>query len=990
MLIILINVIMVDIIIIIIIIIITSSRGLGISSGHVTPVKTFALAQKQDYLRLASFILFVSYHFSRYSMSVTVEEVEGDQLIPIDPSKWEVIGTNLCNSNVVTDVTPMQVVDTSGQRIALHVYKHEHRLMVSTPTGGYVTWDALRNFYQSMVFENANIHAICLSAVEQLAEARGREQARNAYDALHQQHPETPIGHEYETAQLRSQLHMQSTVMQREAEYTTKASPFENTELLAQKQELLAQKQLRHKAEDHLKDALQRQLEANTASVALGLQHTDDTVRGALSSIGVLTSKFNELSTAFNRISDFEDILKRTAAAVTSTDGLNTNMAEVIAPLLSENAKFRDELAKFQTPLASVKATLESDGSRQRKTNFLLSADIASLKTFASQVTALSAAFDSLRAETKRPHMESPRSVRLETPPKTRHHRRSSSVSSAADDTKAFNAADITTWEPAFSGLNALEADDLPRRMFFHGAEPYFSCRETSNSLRDWIKAANASPTLWAHASTVQSYLFDATKDELLAAKRKHEKEKKRSETSTNKPAAQDPLGIKNQKTPTGPQLRKEPPETILSRRHMLDSATRQGVPSAGKNDPRRFAQRMRFHGHSIARRATASRLARTGDGFRPPPSSKLMYHRSLSALYKRACHAGVIALASNLLTTGWVVPFTVLEEKGNTIRRRFIVSLERMLDPYEPTAPLEHVSSYLSAVSHRLHRPRFIFQVALPKGSGNFPFPSRDGILYELTRRLGYTASPEIMQILTVLWGFHQPASLVLEYFGIRKEAHVTIGDCDICTTRMFHWVSPNHSRSPWAPSRCHILQSLRCVPFRWKILNVLLPAVYMPPQFWASLFFSALIPEPTPPFPSFCSPTSPGGGLAPGPIIGGPIEKPARRARGSRELDSGGLFPYPPRLALAKAQHSPMQTACLMVTFRFARKGAREESRINKNDWIAIWLRCLNISRCKSYGTIRVANILVIELRQTENTHHCIRKCVLYVVVSVKKSDD
>eukprot|EP00796_Vickermania_ingenoplastis_P005724 gene5724-4085_t len=560
-------------------------------------------------------------------MSVTVEEMDGNQLIPIDPSKWEVIGTNLCNSNVVTDVTSMQVVDTSGQRITLHVYKHEHHVMVSTPTGEYVTWDALRNFYQSMGENKPATHTML----------------------LHQQHTETLIGHAYETAQLRSQLHvaaamneMQSTVMQREAEYTTKASSFENTvntlsdririieqellaqkqELLAQKQELLAQKQLRHKAEDDLKDALQRQLEANTASVALGLQHTDDTVRGALSSIGVLTSKFNELSTAFNRISYFEDILKRTAAAVTSTDGLNTNMTEVIAPLLSENAKFRDELAKFQTSLASVKATLESDGSRQRKKKILLSADIASLKTFASQVTALSAAFDSLRAETKRPHMESSRSVRLETPPKSRHHRRSSSVSSADDDTKAFNAADITTWEPAFSGLNALEVDDLLRRMFFHGAEPYFSCREPFNSLRDWIKAANASPTLWVHASTVQSYvnslyfrsrpsqfrgltedqfqrrlnenifpfeLFDVTKDELLAAKRKHEKEKKRSETSTNKlpttssltapgktghlpfhqPAAQDPLGIKKnkKKTPTGPQLRQEPPETILSRR---------------------------------------------------------------------------------------------------------------------------------------------------------------------------------------------------------------------------------------------------------------------------------------------------------------------------------------------------------------------------------------------------------------------------------------
>ncbi|ORC89196.1 uncharacterized protein TM35_000132000 [Trypanosoma theileri] len=67
----------------------------------------------------------------------------------------------------------------------------------------------------------------------------------------------------------------------------------------------------------------------------------------------------------------------------------------------------------------------------------------------------------------------------------------------------------------------------------------------------------------------------------------------------------------------------------------------------------------------------------------------------------QRMKEAGIICTASSHPTTGWVVPFTVVEGKPSRQRRRFI-ALPREKndkDDYEADVPLGHISRYLDVV---------------------------------------------------------------------------------------------------------------------------------------------------------------------------------------------------------------------------------------------------------------------------------------------------
>ncbi|ESS60692.1 target of rapamycin (TOR) kinase 1 [Trypanosoma cruzi Dm28c] len=118
---------------------------------------------------------------------------------------------------------------------------------------------------------------------------------------------------------------------------------------------------------------------------------------------------------------------------------------------------------------------------------------------------------------------------------------------------------------------------------------------------------------------------------------------------------------------------------------------------------------------------------------------------------------AGIIEDASSTITGGWIIPFSVVEEKTTGLRRRWIAwpHDKNRDDPYEANAPLLHISHYLppvmaEAVSCLDLKASFI--VSLPRETRHlFRCRVEDGTLVELTRlRMGYKAGPEILQIIT------------------------------------------------------------------------------------------------------------------------------------------------------------------------------------------------------------------------------------------------
>ncbi|PWV04144.1 hypothetical protein C3747_160g108 [Trypanosoma cruzi] len=117
---------------------------------------------------------------------------------------------------------------------------------------------------------------------------------------------------------------------------------------------------------------------------------------------------------------------------------------------------------------------------------------------------------------------------------------------------------------------------------------------------------------------------------------------------------------------------------------------------------------------------------------------------------------AGIIEDGSSTITGGWVIPFSVVEEKTTGLRRRWIAWPRDKYrdDPYEANAPLLHISNYLPPVMAEAAScldVKSSFIVSLPLGTRHlFRCHVEDGTLVELTRLpMGYKASPEILQII-------------------------------------------------------------------------------------------------------------------------------------------------------------------------------------------------------------------------------------------------
>ncbi|ESS55717.1 rab1 small GTP-binding protein [Trypanosoma cruzi Dm28c] len=119
---------------------------------------------------------------------------------------------------------------------------------------------------------------------------------------------------------------------------------------------------------------------------------------------------------------------------------------------------------------------------------------------------------------------------------------------------------------------------------------------------------------------------------------------------------------------------------------------------------------------------------------------------------------AGIIEDASSTITGGWIIPFSVVEEKTTGLRRRWIAwpRDRNRDDPYEANAPLLHISHYLPPVMAEaascLDLKASFFQVSLPRETRHlFRCRVEDGTLVELTRLpMGYKAGPEVLQIIT------------------------------------------------------------------------------------------------------------------------------------------------------------------------------------------------------------------------------------------------
>ncbi|RNC39532.1 rab1 small GTP-binding protein, partial [Trypanosoma cruzi] len=119
---------------------------------------------------------------------------------------------------------------------------------------------------------------------------------------------------------------------------------------------------------------------------------------------------------------------------------------------------------------------------------------------------------------------------------------------------------------------------------------------------------------------------------------------------------------------------------------------------------------------------------------------------------------AGIIEDASSTITGGWIIPFSVVEEKTTGLRRRWIAwpRDKNRDDPYEANVPLLHISHYLPPVMAEaascLDLKASFFRVSLPRETRHlFRCRAEDGTLVELTRLpVGYKAGPEILQIIT------------------------------------------------------------------------------------------------------------------------------------------------------------------------------------------------------------------------------------------------
>lgn len=159
-----------------------------------------------------------------------------------------------------------------------------------------------------------------------------------------------------------------------------------------------------------------------------------------------------------------------------------------------------------------------------------------------------------------------------------------------------------------------------------------------------------------------------------------------------------------------------------------------------------------------------------------PPPVRRLRLDDA-----KILLESGIIQHAGPSETRGWIIPFSVLEEKPSGIRRRFIAWPKGKNEDefYIPEVPLQHVSNYLNAVRQPgaalFDLKASFYQIALPeKARSVFRMLGEDGVCYELIRLpMGYRISPELMQLLVsalsgdssvVRDGFQAPASVKVD----------------------------------------------------------------------------------------------------------------------------------------------------------------------------------------------------------------------------------
>ncbi|PWU93565.1 hypothetical protein C3747_293g21 [Trypanosoma cruzi] len=145
-----------------------------------------------------------------------------------------------------------------------------------------------------------------------------------------------------------------------------------------------------------------------------------------------------------------------------------------------------------------------------------------------------------------------------------------------------------------------------------------------------------------------------------------------------------------------------------------------------------------------------------------PPSSSGKAREglRRISAAGARLLkEAGITEDAFSARTGGWIIPFSVVEEKTAGLRRRWIAwpRDKNRDDPYEANVPLLHISHYLPPVMAEaasfLDLKASLFQVSLPRETRrHFRCRVEDGTLVELTRLpMGYKASPETLQIIII-----------------------------------------------------------------------------------------------------------------------------------------------------------------------------------------------------------------------------------------------
>lgn len=121
----------------------------------------------------------------------------------------------------------------------------------------------------------------------------------------------------------------------------------------------------------------------------------------------------------------------------------------------------------------------------------------------------------------------------------------------------------------------------------------------------------------------------------------------------------------------------------------------------------------------------------------------------------------GIIERATSAKTTGWIIPFTTVEERDGNKRRRFISWTRDANDA------LEHYKSeiQLGRVVEQVRKVHFpcgvkrdltagFYQIAIPQGARQaFRFRGNAGELWQLTRMpMGHVCAPELMQIVTAV----------------------------------------------------------------------------------------------------------------------------------------------------------------------------------------------------------------------------------------------